>query len=185
MAISDSQVKSYFRQKGHEVKALKEEASRLDFSQYDDVCGFIEYLMGEIKEEIPDEIEAKPVALKYYRCAIKAYKRGDDDDFRLSFLRADKNLDSALSDRWALGVTKQYGQNAEHLAQEVREARAPAWGLWQRMADNIVAEMRLVNPSKKPSVREVSQRVHQRLAQESPEHQASVETIRRRIHISG
>lgn len=185
MAVSVSELESYLAQKSHEVMALKEEASRQDFSHLDDVCGFIEYRMGEIKEQIPDEVEAKPVALRYYRSAIKAYQRGDDDSFRLSFLRAEMNLDNALSDRWTFGVIKQFGKNAERSAQEVREARAPAWGLWQRMADNIVAEMRLVNPSKKPSVREVSQRVHQRLAQESPEHQASAETIRRRIHISG
>lgn len=185
MPISDEKLSSYLDQKGYEVSALKEEAKRLDFSQISDMPAFIQQRISEVTEQIPDEIEYKPVILKYFRCALKAYNRGDDDAFRLDYLRADRNLENALSDRWTLGVIKQYGRNAERFNEAIKEKRKPAWDLWQKMADEIRSKMLAANPNREPSRREIALKVEQSLKNEGSEHAASFETIKRRIVISG
>lgn len=185
MPILEEQIDSYLDQKSYELLALKEEAKRLDFSKVPDVVELIQLRISEIHDQIPDELEQKSIILRQLRIALKAYSRGDDEGFRLSFLRADKNIDNALSDRWTLGVTKQYGRNAERFNEEIKEKRKPAWDLWQKIADEIHCKMLAANPKRKPSTREIAKKVEQRLKSEGSEHAASFETIKRRIVISG
>jgi len=183
--VTDEQLKSYLKQKGYELQALKEEAKRITFPENIDVVAFIQQRITEITEQIPDELEHKPIILKYLRCALKAYNRGDDDAFRLDLLRAEKNTDNALSDRWTLGVTKQYGRNAEESKKAKQEQRKPAWDLWQEIADKMVSDMRASNPSKVPSKRELAIKIESRLRENRSQHAASFETIKKRIVIHG
>lgn len=185
MPVSREELSSYLDQKSYELRALKEEAKRLDFSKLEDIPAFIQQRISEVTDQIPDEIEYKPIILKYFRCALKAYNRGDDDAFRLHYLRADRNLENALSDSWTLGVIKQYGRNAERFNEAIKEKRKPAWDLWQKMADEIHLKMLVANQNRKPSKREIALKIEQRLKSEGSEHAASFETIKRRIVIGG
>lgn len=181
----EEQIRSYFEQKNHEFLALREEARRLIFPEQLDVEALIQDRIEEVTDLIPDKLEQKPFILKFLRCALKDYKRGNDDGFRINYLRADKNIDNALSDQWTLGVTKQFGRNAERSAQVKRELREPAWQLWQATADEIVSKMLSANPARTPSKREIAKKIEQRLKSEGSEHAASFETIKKHIVIRG
>ncbi|MDP4556260.1 hypothetical protein Q9247_01030 [Halomonas meridiana] len=183
--ITDEQLSSYLDQKGYEVMALKEEAKWLDFSQVDDIPALIKLRISEVNEQISEEVDYKPKILKYFRCALKAYNCGDDDAFRLDYLRADRNLENARSDQREIGISKQYGRNAERSAQVKKELREPAWQLWQTIADEIVSIMLVKNSAKTPSKHEIAKIIEKRLRNEGSEHAASFETIRKIIEIRG
>lgn len=91
-------------------------------------------------DKLPDELPQKMKILKYLGAAEAALQRQDMRNVRFWFLKARMNHENALHDKWLMGVQRQFGKDADHRRQQVKEEREPEWQRWQAEADKIVAK---------------------------------------------
>ncbi len=91
-------------------------------------------------EKLPDELPQKPLILKLLGAAEYAIERDNEKDFRLYILKARMNFENAQHDKWLMGIQRQFGKDAEHRRQQVKDEREPMWQSWQREADRIRTE---------------------------------------------
>jgi len=159
----------YTKQKGKEFEVLQLQAERLVLP--DDILGLLD-AWQQSAESLPSELETIRYAItRHLGFARHAYQHGDESTLRLYILRAQMNFENAKHDIWVLGVQKQFGKDAEHRRQQVKQNDEPRWQLWRDEAEKIKAEAVV-----KLSKTDMARRIKKRLALSE-----SVDTIRKRI----
>jgi hypothetical protein len=151
-----------------ELEALQQRANNLNLP--DDIEAFIDSGIAEA-EKLPKGEPLRQATLNQLHHARKSFHINDEPALRLAIYRSLEQLKDARFNGWLGGIRRQYGKDAEHRRQQVKEERGPEWNRWQAEADKIRAESVV-----ELSVAEVARRVKARLDVKESER-----TIRNRI----